>query len=62
MVPERGLEPPWIAPYAPEAYASTNFATRADSERTISKKPCTYKVFILLPQQCRDALFGWWVS
>lgn len=50
IVPERGLEPPWIAPYAPEAYASTNFATRATlCEITISKKPCINKVFILLP-------------
>ncbi len=23
----RGLEPPWIAPYAPEAYVYTNFTT-----------------------------------
>ena len=29
FVPGRGLEPPCIATYAPEAYASTNFATRA---------------------------------
>ena len=29
MVPGRGLEPPCLATYAPEAYASTNFATRA---------------------------------
>ena len=28
-VPGRGLEPPWVAPPAPKAGASTNFATRA---------------------------------
>lgn len=28
-VPRRGLEPPWIAPLAPKASASTNFATSA---------------------------------
>ena len=29
LVPERGLEPPCLATYAPEAHASTNFATPA---------------------------------
>ncbi len=29
FVPGRGLEPPWIAPRAPKARASTNFATPA---------------------------------
>ena len=29
LVPGRGIEPPWIAPHAPKACASTNFATRA---------------------------------
>lgn len=29
IVPEKGLEPSWIAPLAPKASASTNFATRA---------------------------------
>ena len=29
FVPRRGLEPPWIAPLAPKASASTNFATSA---------------------------------
>ncbi len=28
-VPRRGLEPPWVAPLAPKASASTNFATSA---------------------------------
>ena len=27
--PERGLEPPCLATYAPEAYVSTNFTTPA---------------------------------
>ena len=29
-VPGRGLEPPWIAPPAPKAGASTSFAIPAD--------------------------------
>jgi hypothetical protein len=29
IVPRRGLEPPWVAPLAPKASASTNFATPA---------------------------------
>ena len=31
MVPERGLEPPWVTPLAPKASASANFATPAYS-------------------------------
>ena len=31
LVRGRGLEPPWVAPLAPKASASTNFATRAYS-------------------------------
>ena len=29
LVPGRGLEPPWVAPFAPKAGASTNFAIPA---------------------------------
>ena len=29
LVPERGLEPPWVTPLAPKASASANFATPA---------------------------------
>jgi hypothetical protein len=32
LVPGRGLEPPRCYPLAPEASASTNFATRAGEE------------------------------
>ena len=28
-MPEKGLEPSWVAPLAPKASASTNFATQA---------------------------------
>ena len=29
-VPLRGLEPPWLAPYASETYVCTNFTTAAN--------------------------------
>lgn len=35
MVLERGLEPPRLATYAPEAYVSTNFTTPAKGMSTI---------------------------
>ena len=38
LVPEAGLEPAWHAPYAPETYASTNFATRALWTKTCEGK------------------------
>ncbi len=37
VVGTRGLEPPWIAPHAPEACASTNFAT-CPSDYYMSKR------------------------
>ena len=37
VVPRPGLEPGWIAPYAPQTYAYTNSATWA---RTISRRRC----------------------
>ena len=35
MVPERGLEPPWVTPLAPKASASANFATPAFVMKTL---------------------------
>ena len=40
LVPEAGLEPAWHAPYAPETYASTNFATRALLVRLTTRQRC----------------------
>ncbi len=31
-MPGGGLEPPWVAPYAPQTYVSTNSTIRASSE------------------------------
>jgi hypothetical protein len=33
MVPSAGLEPAWVAPYAPQTYVSTNSTTTARGER-----------------------------
>ena len=39
MVRGKGLEPSWVAPLAPKASASTNFATRAYSSCYIVRQP-----------------------
>ena len=54
LVPEAGLEPAWHAPYAPETYASTNFATRALGAKTCEGKSTHRLAF----QLCKFLICG----
>lgn len=48
MVLGRGLEPPWVAPLAPKASASTNFAIPAMPELYQAENVlCAYQVSFL---------------
>lgn len=38
MVPGGGFEPPWVTPYAPQTYVSTNSTIRALEKLTKNKK------------------------
>lgn len=53
MVPERGLEPPRIAPLVPETSVSTNFTTRAHALRIFTG----FRGFVNFHVQCRKQKF-----